>query len=130
MLKWGATSAGAGQMSVGMYDSNDDCGDDSDSSSSPEQKTKKKRSRTVKGGKYQNTASNRAMRKALWKSFINKNQKGKGSASSSKSVGGLEDIEEENDGSDDESPRGVCAHVQPGGCECRGVMCACGGRWL
>eukprot|EP00959_Pyramimonas_sp_CCMP1952_P049282 1029616-Pyramimonas_sp.AAC.1 len=47
---------------------------------SPEQKTKKKRSRTVKGGKYQNTASNRAMRKA----FINRNQqKGKGSASSS-----------------------------------------------
>ena len=69
------------------------------------------------------------MRKAFWKSFINKSQKGKGSASSSKSVGGLEDIEEENDRSDDESPRGVCAHVQAGGCECRGV-CACAGRWL
>eukprot|EP00976_Prorocentrum_cordatum_P071996 1180537-Prorocentrum_minimum.AAC.2 len=48
---------------VSRHDSNDDCGDDSDSSSSPdEQKTKKKRSRTVEGGKYQNTASNRAMR--------------------------------------------------------------------
>eukprot|EP00959_Pyramimonas_sp_CCMP1952_P239286 5000633-Pyramimonas_sp.AAC.1 len=75
----------------------------SDSSSSPKQKTKKKRSRTVKG------------------------QKGKGSASSSKSVGGLEDIKEENDKSDDESPRrGVCVHVQAGGCECRGA-CACAG---
>ena len=115
---------------VSRHDSNDDCGDDSDSSSSPdEQKTKKKRSRTVKGGRYQNTASNRAMRKAFWKSFINLNQKGKGSASSSKSVGGLEDIEEENDGSDDESPRGVCAHVQAGGCECRGV-CAWAGTGL
>eukprot|EP00959_Pyramimonas_sp_CCMP1952_P320281 6702541-Pyramimonas_sp.AAC.1 len=48
-----------------------------------------------------------------------KNRKGKGSASSSKSVGRLEDIEVENDGSDDESPQGVCAHAQAGGCECR-----------
>eukprot|EP00959_Pyramimonas_sp_CCMP1952_P456254 9472840-Pyramimonas_sp.AAC.2 len=60
--------------------------------------------------------------KAFWKSFINKNHKGKGSASSSKSVGELEDIEVENDESDDESPpQGVCAHVQAGGCECRSV---------
>ena len=115
---------------VSRHDSNDDCGDDSDSSSSPKQKTKKKRSRTVKGGKYQNTASNRAMRKALWKSFINKNQKGKGSASSSKSVGGLEDIEEENDDGSDDVP-GVCVRM------CRQVdvnvergLCACADRWL
>eukprot|EP00959_Pyramimonas_sp_CCMP1952_P031168 653321-Pyramimonas_sp.AAC.1 len=90
-------------MSVGMIRTTTHCGDDSDSSSSPEQKTRKKRSRTEKGGKYHNTASNRAMRKAFWKSFINKNQKGKGFASSSKSVGGLEDIEE-NDRSGRVSP--------------------------
>eukprot|EP00959_Pyramimonas_sp_CCMP1952_P406196 8512868-Pyramimonas_sp.AAC.1 len=103
MLKWGATSAG--QMSAGNHDLNDDCGDDSDSSrsSSPEQKTYKKTAfKDRERWEVSEYCVHRAMRKAFWKSFMNKNQKGKGSVSNSKSVGGLE---EENDGSDDESPR-------------------------
>eukprot|EP00976_Prorocentrum_cordatum_P107417 1194634-Prorocentrum_minimum.AAC.5 len=83
MLKWaGATSSGAGQMSVGLIRTTTVV-----TTMTPpcplNKRPKKKHSRTVKGGKYQNTASNRAMRKAFWKSFINKNQKGNGSASSS-----------------------------------------------